>query len=98
MSTMITFAANNEFFRKRKRVHKACDSCKKRRVRPPLPLSLLVPFTYAHPEALRSHLRRRGRRTSPYFSFGNRLALVPSILLVRSISSKRNSDFSGHFL
>ncbi|OJD28688.1 fungal specific transcription factor [Diplodia corticola] len=33
MSTMITFAANNEFFRKRKRVHKACDSCKKRRKR-----------------------------------------------------------------
>ncbi|KAL1616739.1 hypothetical protein SLS56_011305 [Neofusicoccum ribis] len=30
---MITFAANNEFFRKRKRVHKACDSCKKRRKR-----------------------------------------------------------------
>ncbi|KAJ4350281.1 uncharacterized protein N0V89_008902 [Didymosphaeria variabile] len=33
MSTMITFAANNEFFRKRKRVHRACDSCKKRRKR-----------------------------------------------------------------
>ncbi|KAB2579976.1 hypothetical protein DBV05_g1321 [Lasiodiplodia theobromae] len=33
MSTMITFAANNEFFRKRKRVHKACESCKKRRKR-----------------------------------------------------------------
>ncbi|KAK8194795.1 hypothetical protein IWZ00DRAFT_501407 [Phyllosticta capitalensis] len=33
MSSMITFAANNEFFRKRKRVHKACDSCKKRRKR-----------------------------------------------------------------
>ncbi|KAF2473369.1 uncharacterized protein BDR25DRAFT_131517 [Lindgomyces ingoldianus] len=31
MSTMITFAANNEFFRKRKRVHRACESCKKRR-------------------------------------------------------------------
>ncbi|KAJ4382309.1 hypothetical protein N0V86_002643 [Didymella sp. IMI 355093] len=33
MSTMITFAANNEFFRKRKRVHRACESCKKRRKR-----------------------------------------------------------------
>ncbi|KAF2145133.1 uncharacterized protein K452DRAFT_356443 [Aplosporella prunicola CBS 121167] len=33
MSSMITFAANNEFFRKRKRVHKACDHCKKRRKR-----------------------------------------------------------------
>ncbi|KAK7537654.1 fungal-specific transcription factor domain-containing protein [Phyllosticta citricarpa] len=33
MSSMITFAANNELFRKRKRVHKACDSCKKRRKR-----------------------------------------------------------------
>ncbi|KAF1920824.1 fungal-specific transcription factor domain-containing protein [Ampelomyces quisqualis] len=33
MSSMITFAANNEFFRKRKRVHRACESCKKRRKR-----------------------------------------------------------------
>ncbi|KAF2814463.1 uncharacterized protein BDZ99DRAFT_410999 [Mytilinidion resinicola] len=33
MSTMITFAANNEFFRKRKRVHRACEACKKRRKR-----------------------------------------------------------------
>lgn len=30
---MITFAANNEFFRKRKRVHRACETCKKRRKR-----------------------------------------------------------------
>lgn len=30
---MITFAANNEFFRKRKRVHRACKTCKKRRKR-----------------------------------------------------------------
>ncbi|KAH8732487.1 fungal-specific transcription factor domain-containing protein [Phaeosphaeriaceae sp. PMI808] len=33
MSSMITFAANNEYFRKRKRVHRACESCKKRRKR-----------------------------------------------------------------
>ncbi|KAF2084977.1 hypothetical protein K490DRAFT_47844 [Saccharata proteae CBS 121410] len=33
MSSMITFAANNEFFRKRKRVHRACDACKRRRKR-----------------------------------------------------------------
>ncbi|KAF2006864.1 hypothetical protein P154DRAFT_454621 [Amniculicola lignicola CBS 123094] len=33
MSTMITFAANAEAFRKRKRVHRACESCKKRRKR-----------------------------------------------------------------
>ncbi|EMD89309.1 hypothetical protein COCC4DRAFT_168909 [Bipolaris maydis ATCC 48331] len=30
---LATFAANNEFFRKRKRVHRACESCKKRRKR-----------------------------------------------------------------
>jgi hypothetical protein len=30
---MITFAANNDLFRKRKRVYRACENCKKRRVR-----------------------------------------------------------------
>ncbi|KAF2843087.1 hypothetical protein M501DRAFT_985231 [Patellaria atrata CBS 101060] len=33
MSTMITFAANNDFFRKRKRVHRACEPCKRKRKR-----------------------------------------------------------------
>ncbi|KAI9661194.1 MAG: hypothetical protein M1821_009521 [Bathelium mastoideum] len=33
MSTMITFAADNDLFRKRKRVYRACASCKKRRKR-----------------------------------------------------------------
>ncbi|KAI9698624.1 MAG: hypothetical protein M1820_007423 [Bogoriella megaspora] len=33
MSTMITFAADNDLFRKRKRVYRACESCKKRRKR-----------------------------------------------------------------
>jgi hypothetical protein len=32
MSSIITFAANNDLFRKRKRVYRACESCKKRRV------------------------------------------------------------------
>lgn len=32
MSSVITFAANNDLFRKRKRVYRACESCKKRRV------------------------------------------------------------------
>ncbi|KAE9979130.1 hypothetical protein EG328_001071 [Venturia inaequalis] len=33
MSSVITFAANNDLFRKRKRVYRACESCKKRRKR-----------------------------------------------------------------
>ncbi|KAF1813036.1 hypothetical protein P152DRAFT_336219 [Eremomyces bilateralis CBS 781.70] len=33
MSSIITFAANNDLFRKRKRVFRACESCKKRRKR-----------------------------------------------------------------
>ncbi|KAF2432812.1 hypothetical protein EJ08DRAFT_584845 [Tothia fuscella] len=33
MASMITFAANNELFRKRKRVYRACENCKKRRKR-----------------------------------------------------------------
>lgn len=32
MSSIITFAANNDLFRKRKRVYRACEACKKRRV------------------------------------------------------------------
>ncbi|KAF2761016.1 hypothetical protein EJ05DRAFT_435380 [Pseudovirgaria hyperparasitica] len=33
MSAMVTFAADSDGFRKRKRVHKACDACKRRRKR-----------------------------------------------------------------
>ncbi|QDS75502.1 hypothetical protein FKW77_004871 [Venturia effusa] len=33
MSSVITFAANSDLFRKRKRVYRACESCKKRRKR-----------------------------------------------------------------